>query len=281
MRFVVSSELRSFSESVRGGIEGWEPPLEPGFGGSWDDRDDMLAERLVALGWTELWHDSELLGATVAGSIELGRAAAPLCLVDEATLGGPLCIEGRVRHPAGASSVAVPLAAGVLVLAPWAGGQQEATLDGTGTLRDVVTGTPSPVGDAAERWRAWVAATLGYLAGLGGAALDAAVLHARRREQFGAPLGSLPAVQARLADALVACEGVSLCAWGSASADAQGPAAWDELSWAAGTVREVTAAVLQVHGAIGFALEGGVHRYFRRAKVVQVWGDACRRMLET
>ena len=49
-------------------------------------------------GWTELWAGEELLGATVAGGIELGRAAAPVCLIDEATLGAPLWVDGRARH---------------------------------------------------------------------------------------------------------------------------------------------------------------------------------------
>ena len=35
----------------------------------------------------------------------------------------------------------------------------------------------------------------------------------------------------------------------------------------------------QVHGGIGFALEGGIHRYYRRAKTVQVWTDALLREL--
>jgi alkylation response protein AidB-like acyl-CoA dehydrogenase len=34
-----------------------------------------------------------------------------------------------------------------------------------------------------------------------------------------------------------------------------------------------------VHGAIGFALEGGIHRHHRRAKAVQVWTDAVLREL--
>lgn len=40
-----------------------------------------------------------------------------------------------------------------------------------------------------------------------------------------------------------------------------------------------TASALQVHGAIGFALESGLHRYFRWANTVQVWADAVRRAL--
>jgi alkylation response protein AidB-like acyl-CoA dehydrogenase len=32
-----------------------------------------------------------------------------------------------------------------------------------------------------------------------------------------------------------------------------------------------------VHGAVGFALESGLHRYYRRAKTLQVWTAAvCR-----
>jgi alkylation response protein AidB-like acyl-CoA dehydrogenase len=39
----------------------------------------------------------------------------------------------------------------------------------------------------------------------------------------------------------------------------------------------VTASAHQAHGAIGFALETGLHRYYRRAKAVQVWAAAvCR-----
>ena len=48
----------------------------------------------------------------------------------------------------------------------------------------------------------------------------------------------------------------------------------DSLAWAGGACREVTAHVQQVHGGIGFALEGGIHRFYRRAKTVQVWTDA-------
>ena len=36
----------------------------------------------------------------------------------------------------------------------------------------------------------------------------------------------------------------------------------------------MTAHVQQIHGGVGFALEGGIHRYYRRAKTVQVWTDA-------
>jgi len=252
MRFTTAPELELFAESVRGALAGWEAPLEPVFGAWQDDRDDALTARLAAVGWGELWRDPELLGPAVAGGIELGRAVAPLCLVDEATLGAPLAIGGRVRHGAGRIE----------------GGEREPTLDGTGTLRGIETAlTTDPA-----RLHAWGAVTLAYLAGLVDGALEKAVEHARNREQFGAPLAALPAVQARLADSALARDGLLLSAWSAADPEAGFP--YDSLAWAGGACREVTAHVQQVHGGVGFALESGIHRFYRRAKSVQVWTDA-------
>ncbi len=252
MRFAAEHELELFAESMRAVLSGWEPPLEPVFGAWQDDRDDLLSTRLAEIGWAELWDDPGLLGAAVAGGIELGRVVAPLSLVDDATLGAPLALGGRVRHGAGRVE----------------DGEREPTLDGTGTLRAV--DLPSPTDPA--RLRVFGAVTLAYLAGLADAALEKAIDHARSREQFGAPLSALPAVQAHLADAALARDGLLLSAWSATDPDAGFPR--DSLAWAGRACRDVTARVQQVHGGIGFALEGGIHRYYRRAKTVQVWTDA-------
>ena len=252
MRFEVEHELELFAESVRGALAGWSAPVEPVFGEWQDDRDDVLAARLAEIGWDELWGDPGLLGPAVAGGVELGRAVAPLSLLDDATLGAPLALGGRVRHGSGRVE----------------GGEREPTLDGTGTLRGVDT---RPLPDPA-RLHVFGAVTLAYLAGLADAALEKAIAHARSREQFGAPLAALPAVQAHLADAALARDGLLFSAWSAADPEAGFPR--DSLSWAGRACRDVTAHVQQVHGGIGFALEGGIHRYYRRAKTVQVWTDA-------
>ncbi len=270
MRFVVSTEHALFAESVVGAISGWTPVLEPEFGTWWDERDDGLAVRLAASGWEHLWEDADLLGPAVAGAIELGRAVAPLCLIDDATLGAPLAVGGRARHGGGREVVAVP-ASGGLVLAGIDGAETEATFDGTGTVR-VAIGEGTSLEDASARLQVWGLVTLGYLAGLADAAVAAALIHVTSREQFGAPLGALAAVQGRLADAALARDGLLLAAWAAAAPESGFPA--DELAWAGPACREVAANVIQVHGGIGFALEGGVHRFFRRAKTVQVWTDA-------
>ncbi len=274
MKLALSAEERLFAESVRTAVGDWQPAREPELGAWLDDRDDALAERLAVAGWNELWADAALLGSVAAGGLELGRAAAPVSLVDEVTLGGALTVSGRARHGAGASRLAVPRAGGGLGLAEapsaW---ETEPTLDGNGTVR-VVSGVVDelPAGDGAARWEAWNAATLAYLAGLAAAALDRSVEHARTREQFGAPLAALPAVQARLADAALAADSLELLAL--ASAERASGIDVPALVWAGDACCEVTASAHQVHGAVGFALESGLHLYHRRARSTQAWAAA-------
>lgn len=274
MRFDVPDELRLFADSVRSAIADWEPPREPDLGGWNDDRDDALAERLAATGWAELWAGSDLLGPTVAGGVELGRAVAPACLIDEATLGAPLAVEGRARHGLQARSLALPVRRGGLALGtPTSEPRPEISLDGSGTVRvdATVGGELEPVA-ADACWSAWSAATLAYLAGLAGRALEVTVEHARMREQFGGPIAAIPAVQSRLADAALVVDALTLLAWSSIADERSLPA--PELLWAGASCCEVTASAHQVHGAIGFALESGLHRYYRRARAMHTWTTA-------
>jgi hypothetical protein len=274
MRFDVADDLRLFAESVRAAIGDWESPREPELGTWQDDRDDPLAERLTATGWSELWAGSGLLGPAVAGGLELGRAVAPTCLIDEVTLGAPLLVEGRARHGLRARSLALPLQRNGLALGtPTSEARPETTLDGSGTVRvdASVGGQLEPVA-AAACWHAWSSATLAYFAGLATRALELAVEHARTREQFGAPIAALPAVQSRLADAALAVDAMTLLAWSSTTDERSLPA--PELLWAGAACCEVTASAHQVHGAVGFALETGLHRYYRRARATHAWTTA-------
>jgi hypothetical protein len=271
VRFTVDPEVQLFAESVRGAIGDWAPPIEPELGSWWDERDDALAGRLAAVGWSELGTEPDLLAPAVAGALELGRALAPLCLVDEATLGAPLAVGGRARHARPGAPVAL-VADGALRWTSPLGErlEREPTLDGTGTVRGVLS-EGDPAEDAETRCRAWCAVTLAYLAGLADAAVERAIAHVSTREQFGAPLGRLPVVAGRLADAALARDGLTLLAWEAVGDPARG---LEALPWAGAACREVTAQALQVHGGMGFALEGGIHGHYRRAKALQVWSDA-------
>jgi hypothetical protein len=274
VRFETADELRLFAESIRTAIGEWQAPREPELGSWQDDRDDELAARVAAAGWSELWAGDELLGAVVAGGIELGRVAAPVCIVDEATLGAALWVDGRARHGRGTGSLAVAMRGGGLGLGPPSSeARPELTLDGTGTVLVDVSAV-GELEDVAARacWRAWNAATLAYLAGLAQRAHERAVEHARTREQFGAPLAAIPAVQARLADSALAVDALVLLAWAAAANDAglQEP----ELRFAGAACCDVTASAHQVHGAIGFALETGLHVFHRRARAISSWAAA-------
>jgi hypothetical protein len=271
VRLTVEPELELFAESIRGALAGWEPPREPAFGEWWDERDDALAARLTSVGWARLW-EAELLPAAVAGALELGRAVAPVCLVDDATLGGPLAVGDRVRHGGGARRAVAPTREGLRVLG-LADERPETTLDGSGTLRATLLEQATTPG--AAHLRTWCAAMLGYLAGLAAGALDGAVGHARSREQFGAPLTALPTMQARLADAKLLVDGVELLAWEAGSPqDGEPPLREAALLHATSAARDVTASAHQVYGGVGFALETGVHRAYRRAKALQAWTTA-------
>jgi hypothetical protein len=277
VRFDVASELRLFAESVRSAIGAWEPVREPDLGMWLDDRDDALAARLAESGWGALWAAD--LAAVIAGGFELGRAVAPLSVVDEATLGAPLSVGGRIRHGTGSTHCAVAQPGWGLALGEIGSERRhERTLDGTGTVvAEVDEAVPLPPAGAEARWNAWTSATLAYLAGVAAAALEISVSHARSREQFGKPLAALPAVQARLADAALAADGLQLTAWQSATPTESRFARASALCWSGAACRDVTASAHQVHGAVGFALETGLHRYHRRAKATQVWAaTVCR-----
>jgi hypothetical protein len=274
MRFEIAAEHALFADSLRSAVGDWRPAREPDLGEWQDDRDHELAQRVAGAGWDELWAGDALLGAVVAGGLELGRVAAPVCLVDEATLGAPLWVEGRARHGFGATSLAAPARGGGLGLGPpTSETRPEITLDGSGTVLVELAATGRLEDVAATAcWRAWNAATLAYVAGLAQRALELAVEHARAREQFGAPLAALPAVQSLLADAALATDALTLLAWAAATNESslQEP----ELRFAGAACRDVTASAQQVHGAVGFALETGLHVYYRRARSVHAWAAA-------
>jgi hypothetical protein len=274
LRFTLDAELELFAESVRGVLSGWASPVEEAVGDWADERDGTLARRLAELGWAELWSDPELLGPAVAGGLELGRAIAPLHVLDEAALGAPLGVGSRVRHGEGVARAAVAVHGG-LALIELGATTREPALDCVGTVV-VALGPAEPMSDAQARLRVWSAATAAYLAGLADAALSRSVEHARQREQFGAPLAALPAVQAKLADAALLADGARLVAWSLADPDGSAVPV-EALTWTGAACRDVSAVAQQVHGAIGFALESGLHRVYRRAKTVQVWTEAgCR-----
>jgi len=111
------------------------------------------------------------------------------------------------------------------------------------------------------------------------ACLDAAVEYAKQREVFGQPIGRYELVQAKIANMRVGLETSRLLvrrlAW---LMDQGGDRLQKEASMAklhaTDTLMQVAQDAYQIHGAYGVAEEYKVGRYFRDAKVMQIYDGA-------
>jgi len=115
--------------------------------------------------------------------------------------------------------------------------------------------------------------------GLARAAYKAAVAFVRERKSFGQPIGSFQMIQAKIADMkcrLDAAELVTLrAAWAKAEADRTGGRFSTEASVAKLTASEaamfITHQALQIHGGMGYSKEMPLERYFRDAKITEIY----------
>lgn len=103
--------------------------------------------------------------------------------------------------------------------------------------------------------------------------------HARRRVQFGRPIGSFQAVKHRCADMLIRLEASKVAADHAASCLSNTGQAEREISIAKAYVGDAYARTagdaIQLHGGMGLTWDYGLHFFFKRAKLNQAWfGDA-------
>ncbi|MBI2161706.1 MAG: acyl-CoA dehydrogenase [Candidatus Rokubacteria bacterium] len=111
--------------------------------------------------------------------------------------------------------------------------------------------------------------------GIAAGAYERSLAYARERKSFGVPIGEHQMVQWMLADMATAIEGARLLTLRAAALkDAGKPfgtaAAMAKL-FAAETAMKVTTDAIQVHGGYGFIKEYEVERYFRDAKITQIY----------
>ena len=111
--------------------------------------------------------------------------------------------------------------------------------------------------------------------GLAAGALERAVAYARERTSFGVAIGQHQMVQWMLADMATATDGARLLTLRAAGLKDQGrpyrtAAAMAKL-FAAETAMRVTTDAVQIHGGYGFIKEYEVERYFRDAKITQIY----------
>jgi hypothetical protein len=259
------SDARAFAESVAGVVGRLAPARADWTPGALTEPWPQLDAALRAIDWPELAADPDLVDCAALGAVELGRRAAPLGPVDGLLGGSPLV--------------------GDLVRSLGPGRRALVTVDGTPVLRAIARADPLPAADGLEvhrvsglgapvplepsTWptvrRAWLAAGVGYLAGVGQAAVDLTVAYVRGRSAFGGTLAALAPVQQLLAGAATAVRGVLLLATAEPGEEA--------LAHAGSATAAACAACQQVTGAIGFTLEYPLHRFTQRARALAAWND--------
>jgi len=121
-----------------------------------------------------------------------------------------------------------------------------------------------------------VAATVyaGMEIGIAARMLETAVDYARTRVQFGQPIGAFQAIKHRCADMAVAVEAgrsAAYYAFWAVSEDAPDRSRASSMAkaYCGEVARDACNEAIQIHGGMGFTWELGLHRFLRRAKVLE------------
>jgi butyryl-CoA dehydrogenase len=111
--------------------------------------------------------------------------------------------------------------------------------------------------------------------GIGRAALEASVAYAKERRSFGVPIGQHQMIQWMLADMATAIDAARLLTWRAAVLKDEGrpygTAASMAKLFASETAMRVTTDAIQVHGGYGYMKDYPVERFFRDAKITQIY----------
>ena len=115
--------------------------------------------------------------------------------------------------------------------------------------------------------------------GIARAAYEAAVEYSRERKAFGSAIGSFQAIQAKIADMKMRIDAARLlvlrAAWSKEQAKKTGARNTLNSSiaklYASETAMFVTHQALQIHGGMGYSKELPLERYFRDAKITEIY----------
>ncbi len=116
-------------------------------------------------------------------------------------------------------------------------------------------------------------ASAAFAIGVARAALEATLVHARERVQFGQPIGSLQAVRFGIADMAMQLEAARLLCHRAAVAADRGLPHGREANmaklYATEACTRITERALHYHGATGFMSESPIQRFYRDCKVFE------------
>jgi alkylation response protein AidB-like acyl-CoA dehydrogenase len=112
-------------------------------------------------------------------------------------------------------------------------------------------------------------------AGISRAAFDAALSYAKERQQFGQPIANFQAIQWMLADMATQIEAARLLTYQAAALKDRGLPYIREAAMAKVFASEVAAFVtskaIQIHGGYGYTKDYPLERYFRDAKLTEIY----------
>ncbi len=115
--------------------------------------------------------------------------------------------------------------------------------------------------------------------GIAQAAFEASVAYAKEREAFGQPIAEFQAIQWKLADMATRIEASRLLVYQAALAKTRARATGERYTqeasmaklYASETAMWVTTQAVQVHGGMGYSKELPIERYFRDAKITEIY----------
>jgi alkylation response protein AidB-like acyl-CoA dehydrogenase len=111
--------------------------------------------------------------------------------------------------------------------------------------------------------------------GIARAALEASAAYAKERRSFGVPIGQHQMIQWMLADMATGIDAARLLTWRAAVLKDRdkpyGTAASMAKLFASETAMRVTTDAIQVHGGYGYTKDYPVERFFRDAKITQIY----------
>ncbi len=115
--------------------------------------------------------------------------------------------------------------------------------------------------------------------GISEAAYEASVAYAREREAFGSKIGEFQGISFKIADMKTHIEAARLLVYNAALAKERSKVTGDRFTteaamaklFASETAMFVTHAAVQIHGGMGYSKELPVERYFRDAKVTEIY----------
>ncbi len=111
--------------------------------------------------------------------------------------------------------------------------------------------------------------------GIAQGALEESIKYAKEREQFGRPIGKFQAIQWKLAEMATKIDAARLLVYNAAYLKDQGKPYTKESAmaklYASKIAMEVANQAVQIHGGYGYTKDYPVERYFREAKVTEIY----------